>query len=398
MAQPSSGTYAFQPALSDLVIEAYSRIQIRPTSFTTQHMTDARMSANLLLTEFAVRPGPNLWEIELIQIPLTQGTASYAVPQNIVAIYDYYIRQFQFSGAVSLTPTFSTVINTTTATVTYANFGLVPGNWVNILVPVAVGGIVILGFYEVQTVLNPNQFTITLAAAATATAAATGAVPLFTTTQNSSTVQVTLASHGLYATQPFTVQVSTNVGGLVLNGVYTVASVIDANNFTISATFAAGSSATAYENGGLAQIAPQSTANPIDRVILPISRTEYSDQPNKFTQAFPTTVWWDRAINSQLTLWPVPDASGPYVLFAYAMTQVQDAVMTAGATMDLPYRFLEAFTAGLSAKLAIKYPPPPPNSAIIMQQLAQQAWDMAANQDIEDVPLYIAPGLSSYFR
>ena len=165
MAQPSSGTYAFQPALSDLVIEAYSRIQIRPTSFTTQHMTDARMSANLLLTEFAVRPGPNLWEIELIQIPLTQGTASYAVPQNIVAIYDYYIRQFQFSGAVSLTPTFSTVINTTTATVTYANFGLVPGNWVNILVPVAVGGIVIYGFYEVQTVLNPNQFTITLAAA-----------------------------------------------------------------------------------------------------------------------------------------------------------------------------------------------------------------------------------------
>lgn len=396
--QPSSGTYGFNPGLSDLVIEAYSRIQIRPTQFTAQHMFDARMSANLLLTEFSVREGPNLWEIELLSIPLTQGVTSYAVPRNVVAIYDYYIRQFQFDGVVNLTPTFSTVMNSTLVTINYPNFGLVPGNWVNILVPVAIGGIVVQGFYSITAVLDVNNFQITVPSNAISTATATGIVPLFTTVASSASVLVTLVNHGLYAGQTFTVNVSTSVGGLSLNGVYEVATVIDANNFTITSPFIAGSGATAFENGGQTQVAPQSNANPIDRVILPISRTEYADQPNKFNQAFPTSVWWDRLINSQLTLWPVPDQNGPYVLMCYCQTQIQDAVIQNGASMDLPYRFLEAFASGLAARLAIKYPPPPPNSSIIMNQLYEQAWNFAANQDTEAGPLMLVPGLSSYFR
>lgn len=133
-----------------------------------------------------------------------------------------------------------------------------------------------------------------------------------------------------------------------------------------------------------------------DIVVSPISRTEYSTQPDKTLQARPTSVWWDRQINSTVTLWPTPDQNGPYVLRFYAMTQTQDVVLPQGATVDIPWRFNEAFTAGLAAKLAITYPPPPPNSIETMQALAQKAWTSAANQDVEQSPIYIIPGLSRY--
>ena len=48
---------------------------------------------------------------------------------------------------------------------------------------------------------------------------------------------------------------------------------------------------------------------PIDRLILPISRTEYASYPNKEQQGFPTTYWQDRLINSTVTIWPVPDGT-----------------------------------------------------------------------------------------
>ena len=49
-----------------------------------------------------------------------------------------------------------------------------------------------------------------------------------------------------------------------------------------------------------------------DRIILPISRTEYASYPNKQQQGFPTTYWFDRLMspasnNQTINLWPVPD-------------------------------------------------------------------------------------------
>jgi len=143
---------------------------------------------------------------------------------------------------------------------------------------------------------------------------------------------------------------------------------------------------------------PAGTSITTDIVISPISRTEYADQPNKNQQDRPTTVWWDRQIDSTLTLWPTPDQNGPYTLFYYAMTQTQDIVLPQAAGVDIPWRFNEAFVSGLAAKLAISYPPPPPNSLDTLTALAKAAWDTAANQDVEQSPLYIIPGLAFYNR
>lgn len=234
MAQPSSGTFLFAPSVADLVLESFSRLQIRPASLTAQHMRDAYMSGNFLQVEWSVKQGPNLWSVELLSFALTQGQSTVSIPENVVDVLDVYL------------------------------------------------------------------------------------------------------------------------------------------NSPTGSTFAT------------------------DIVMFPISRTEYADQPNKLQQARPTTFWWNRQINSTIYLWPVPDQNGPYTLNCYIQTQIQDANLPQGATPNVPYRFLDAFAAGLAAKLAVKYSPP--QIAVGMVTMAEQAWELASQQDSERAPIYIIPGLDSYFR
>ena len=137
------------------------------------------------------------------------------------------------------------------------------------------------------------------------------------------------------------------------------------------------------------------TSSQFDRVIMPISRTEYSQTPNKLQQAPPTVFWFDRLINPTVTLWPVPDQTNYYTLNYYAVTQIQDAELTDAQTVDIPYRWLDALAAGLAARLAAIYAP---DRMQMLEAKAQQAYTIAATQDTENVPLYIMPGLSGYFR
>ena len=137
------------------------------------------------------------------------------------------------------------------------------------------------------------------------------------------------------------------------------------------------------------------TSSQFDRVIMPISRTEYSQTPNKLQQAPPTVFWFDRLINPTVTLWPVPDQSNYYTLNYYAVTQIQDAELTDAQTVDIPYRWLDALAAGLAARLAAIYAP---DRMQMLEAKAAQAYTIAATQDTENVPLYITPGLAGYFR
>jgi hypothetical protein len=137
------------------------------------------------------------------------------------------------------------------------------------------------------------------------------------------------------------------------------------------------------------------TSSQFDRVIMPISRTEYSQTPNKLQQAPPTVFWFDRLINPTVTLWPVPDQSNTYTLNYYAVTQIQDAELTDAQTVDIPYRWLDAMASGLAARLSAIYAP---ERMQMLEAKAEQAYTIAATQDTENVPLYIMPGLSGYFR
>lgn len=227
----SSGTYNFQPSNSSFILNAFDRIQIRPTQLLVEHLQRASIETNLLLAEWANR-GVNLWESELQTIPLLQGTATYTLPAKTVCVLVAYI-------------------SITTGTVT------------------------------------------------------------------------------------------------------------------------------------------------TDRIISPISTYEYGAIPNKLVQSPPTVYWFNRQITPQITLWGVPNLNSTYTLKLQTMYQVQDANLANGETPDIPYRWYDAFTAGLSYRLARIYQPALEDKRKIDYT---EAWQFAASEDTEDVNLYIYPALGQFYR
>ena len=227
----SSQTYSWNPAVSDLVVNAFARIQIRTPELTAQHLADAAMECNLLAAQFSNR-NPNQFLMETPTIPLVQGQAVYQLPSRTVAI-----------GIVYLTVGYGT----------------------------------------------PGAF---------------------------------------------------------------------------------------------------------DSPMGPISATDWGAISVKAMQGQPTTAVFTLLPTPTLTVWPVPDAGGPYLLSAQSFRQMQDVSLVNGQTLDAPYRFLEPFTAGLAARLARIYAP-----ALypIRKQDFEDVWSESASRDQADVNLYITPGLSAYY-
>lgn len=136
------------------------------------------------------------------------------------------------------------------------------------------------------------------------------------------------------------------------------------------------------------------TAQSIDRLILPVSRTEYASYPNKEQQGFPTTYWQDRLINSTVTLWPVPDGTQTALSY-YQVCQIDDSEFTNGQTVNLPVYFLEAFAYGLAQRLAMIWAP---EKVGMLKPLADESYQIAAMQNVETAQQYISPMISGYFR
>ncbi len=224
----TSGTYAFNPGLGEIVLYAYMNLGIRPTSLLQEHMDTARMATNMMLSRWA-NQGVNLWAVDLITTPLVQGQSTYAVEGNTVMILDAY---------------------------------------------------------------------------------------------------------------------------------------------------------TTTDQG-------------IDRVIMPISRTEYASYPNKTQQGFPTSFWYDRLIAPTITLWPVPDGTSATTLKYYRVRQIQDSNLKNNENVEIPYLWLEAFADGLTYRLARIWNP---QLAVPLKGQADESYMIASNQNVENVGMYISPMVGGYFR
>ena len=136
-------------------------------------------------------------------------------------------------------------------------------------------------------------------------------------------------------------------------------------------------------------------ADPIDRIILPISRTEYASYPNKEQQGFTTVFWFDRLIAPTVTLWPVPDGNSAQFLKYYRVRRIQDSNLQGGQNVEIPYLWLDAFAYGLASRLAQIWNPP---LIQMLKPLADEAYQVAADQNIETAATYISPMISGYFR
>ena len=136
-------------------------------------------------------------------------------------------------------------------------------------------------------------------------------------------------------------------------------------------------------------------AQPIDRIILPISRTEYASYPNKQTQGFTTVFWFDRLLSPTVTLWPVPDGTSAQYLKYYRVRQLQDSELQNGQQVEIPYLWMEAFAYGLAQRLAQVWAP---DKVALLKPMADESYQIAASQNIETAQQYISPQLAGYFR
>lgn len=227
----SSGTTSFNPSVGSFVLYAYSLCGIRRPAITQEHLEDARMAINIMLSEWN-NDTPNLWKVDLVSVPLIQGVAQYAVDSSTIMILDAYIR--------------------------------------------------------------------------------------------------------------------TNDG-----------------------------------NG-----------NAIDRIIWPLSRTEYASMPNKAQQGQPTSFWFDRLLIPSFTLWNVPDGNGPYTMNYYRVSNIQDASLQGGQTLDISPRWFAAFVWGLALRLAFSYAD---GKVQMLAPMADKMMMEAQEQDTENVSMSIEPGISGYY-
>lgn len=153
----------------------------------------------------------------------------------------------------NVAPAFNTQVGQTAVSVTDPSNNSFAGDWINITVPVSVGGIIIQGDYQIASITTANTYVINAASPATSTQTSAGAVPQFTTTSTSSSVNVFFPNHGLATGGIFYVQVPTTGGGVTISGPYPV-TVLNANTFSITLSSPATSNATFSENGGQVQI------------------------------------------------------------------------------------------------------------------------------------------------
>lgn len=88
--QTVSGSYNFAPSAGEIMMNAFGRIQVKPTEILTQHIQQATMELNLLLAKFN-NATPNLWTVELVTMPLTQGARTYSLPAQTIQVLDVYV-------------------------------------------------------------------------------------------------------------------------------------------------------------------------------------------------------------------------------------------------------------------------------------------------------------------
>ena len=128
------------------------------------------------------------------------------------------------------------------------------------------------------------------------------------------------------------------------------------------------------------------SVNGQDLTMTPLGRDEYMSIPVKTTTTRPTQYWVARVLPAPLVyLYPTPDQA--YTITASCLRQPQD-VLSLSSGPDAPVLWAEAITAGLAARLAVKFAP---ERLQLLKADAGDAYRMAAGENRERAPLRIAP-------
>lgn len=133
--------------------------------------------------------------------------------------------------------------------------------------------------------------------------------------------------------------------------------------------------------------------NQVDLQIQRISVSTYATIPNKLSQGRPIQIFVDRQSPTPVArIWPRPNVTG-YTLVYWRLRRLDDAGNSGALTMDVPFRFLEALTAGLAYQLAMKNPESE-GRVMPLKQYYDEAFQLAADEDRQRVSVRFVPGMS----
>jgi hypothetical protein len=151
------------------------------------------------------------------------------------------------------------------------------------------------------------------------------------------------------------------------------------------------------------QVNGYGTGSNNDRIMVPITRTQWAMIPNKNEPGQPTQYWFEMLATPTLTIWQPPAQAyqAPnYVISWFGLQRMQDANLGVAETPDVVYRGLEALTARLALRLLTKFGRDDPAwMAMMTQRLtaeAERAWNNLLTRDQETGPLLIQPNVGVY--
>lgn len=139
-----------------------------------------------------------------------------------------------------------------------------------------------------------------------------------------------------------------------------------------------------------------------DRIMIPMSRDEYAEFPNKLAPGIPTLYWHSKVQPPTITFYQNPQFGAPqYVVKYYWVAWLQDANLTGAETVDVARLGYEALCADLALWLSRKPTLVGKLDPDLRQEIkthAAEAWANFASQNREDVPIYLRPKLEGYYE
>lgn len=183
---------------------------------------------------------------------ITTSAQLSVITDNVQTVITPQYKVQDIAPAVATTAGNSVVTITDTSTTGITDF-----DTVFIETHISIGGLILFGLYQTYASTSTKYDIISRDALGNPLAAASSStsptVALFNVTSASNVVTVTLANHGFSVGDTYPILVSTTVGGIVLYGNYTVASVPSSSTFTINANTNATSTTSGSINGGNAR-------------------------------------------------------------------------------------------------------------------------------------------------
>lgn len=344
----TSNSFSFSPTLDDIITDAYERCGIDPSDISSQYFTSALYSLNAVIIEFT-NMQLNLWEVDPSILSLTAGVRTYQLPAGTVDVLEAYRRSFdRVLGGTPASSAGGTAANAfdddleTSCIQTSAN-----GN--------------ISYDYGAS---NPTVITM-VGYIATSTATLT----LTYEASNDHTNWATLVSNSSQS-YPAGIPVWNIVSAPGSYRYYRV---------------------RASGGGTLSCVELYFANNEKDYPLGRLSRQDYDGITNKSTSGIPVSFYIDRAINPLMNVYLTPDSQ--FTMIKYNRIRQLNTVSGASQTLDSPFRFIEAMTATLAAKLAVKRAP---DRLVMLKGEASASITAAQTEDRERVKASFLPDLSGY--